>query len=155
MLLLASQLGFRAGDIAMVRGEHFDLELGCVRVVGKGGVEAFLPLSPEIVDLVPAMPRTGWWFPSRVRKGAHIRPDYVCIVVRAVCKRAGVPLHGAHPLRHWFGTTLVRSGTDLRTVQTLMRHASLATTAGYVEVSDQARRDAVARLPRLGQPTPA
>lgn len=153
MLILAAYGGFRAADIAMIRGEDFDLDLGTVRVVGKGGVESVLPLPPELEELAAAMPAHGWWFPSRSRKGDHLQPNYICIIVRAVCKRAGVPLHGAHPLRHWFGTHLVRNGVDLRTVQNLMRHASLATTAGYVEVSDEMLRAAVLRLPRLAPPT--
>ena len=62
--------------------------------------------------------------------------------------RAGVD-GTAHQLRHWYGTSLVRSGTDIRVAQTLMRHASLATTALYVAIDDGQQRDAIARLPVL------
>lgn len=151
MLTLAAYGGLRAAEIASVRGEHFDLEAATLRVRGKGGVEAVLPLHPEVIALAEAMPARGWWFPARTRPAGHLSPQYVSLLVRAVCKRAGVPLHGAHPLRHWFATTLVRGGADLRTTQTLMRHASLATTARYVEVADDARRAAVLRLPTLAK----
>jgi site-specific recombinase XerD len=70
----------------------------------------------------------------------------VSCAISIAMRRVGVP-STAHGLRHWFGTWLVRSGTDLRTAQTLLRHASLATTAIYVEVADDARRAAVLRLP--------
>ena len=61
-------------------------------------------------------------------------------------ERAGVPGGTAHRLRHWHGSKLVANGADLRTVQTLMRHANLTTTAIYVQVSDPKRMDAIDRL---------
>lgn len=150
MLLLGALQGLRAGEIAAVHGRHFDLGDGSMRVRGKGGVEAVLPLHRRVADLADRMPADGFWFPSRHRSAGHIRSERVSQLVRAACAEAGVPMHGAHPLRHWYATNLVRSGTDLRTTQSLMRHASLATTARYVEISDEARRAAVLRLPVLG-----
>ena len=49
-------------------------------------------------------------------------------------------------MRHWYATALVRGGADLRTVQTLMRHANLSTTAVYTAVADTTRAAAVGRL---------
>lgn len=120
-----------------------------MRVLGKGGVESVLPLHPEIVALAASMPTRDYWFPSD-RPGPHVLSRTVSVNVRRACAAAGVPLHGAHPLRHWFATWLVRGGADLRTTQTLMRHSSLATTARYCEVSEDSRRAAVLRLPSLG-----
>lgn len=150
MLILAAFEGLRAGEIAAVRGDDFDLDAGTMRVVGKGGVEAVLPLHETVARLARKMPATGYWFPAPI-KGGHIRSERVSQLVRMACEVSGVPAHGAHPLRHWYATNLVRSGTDLRTTQSLMRHASLATTARYVEISDEARRAAVSRLPNLGE----
>lgn len=53
----------------------------------------------------------------------------------------------AHQLRHWYATELVRAGVNLRIVQTLMRHASLQTTARYTKIDEQQARDALAALP--------
>lgn len=149
MLLLGALQGLRAGEIAAVHGRDFDLDDASMRVCGKGGVEAVLPLHRRVAGLAGRMPAGGFWFPSRQRAEGHIRSERVSQLVRAACADAGVPMHGAHPLRHWYATNLVRSGTDLRTTQSLMRHASLATTARYVEISDEARRAAVLRLPVL------
>ena len=55
----------------------------------------------------------------------------------------------AHSLRHWYATQLLREGADIRVVQQLMRHASLATTAGYLAVESDALTAAVAALPDL------
>ena len=63
--------------------------------------------------------------------------------------RAGVP-GSAHQLRHWFGTALVKAGVDLRTVQTLMRHSNLTSTAIYTLVADEQRIDGIGRLDPFG-----
>jgi site-specific recombinase XerC len=55
----------------------------------------------------------------------------------------GIPGGTARRLRHWYGTNLVASGADLRTTQTLTRHANLANTAIYTQVADEARVDAI------------
>lgn len=149
MILLAAYAGLRAGDIATLKAEHIDLHAGTIYVRGKGGIEALLPLHPDTAAVAADMPASGWWFPAQRRAAGHISPEYVSTIMTKVFLRAGAPDRGAHPLRHWFGTWLVRSGTDLRTVQDLMRHASLNTTAGYLEVADESRRNAVLGLPDL------
>lgn len=150
MIMLGAYQGLRRAEIAAVHGTDIDLDAESITVIGKGGVRSVLPLHPEVLALAVRMPRADWWFPSPQRPGEPISPQVVSLAIRAACRAAGVPEHGAHRLRHWYATSLVRSGTDLRTTQTLMRHASLATTARYVEVEDAARRAAVLRLPRLG-----
>ena len=49
-------------------------------------------------------------------------------------------------LRHFYGTELVRAGVNLRIVQTLMRHESLATTAIYTDVNQDQQRAGIAAL---------
>ena len=61
-----------------------------------------------------------------------------------------------HSLRHTYGTMLVRSGADIKTVQTLMRHSTPSMTLGiYVHYDSAKLREAVAALPRIGEPEPA
>lgn len=146
MVALGAFQGLRVHEIAKIRGEDFDLDSGVLRVVGKGGVAASLPLHPEVARIAEAMPRRGWWFVSAMAAGKPIQPRTVTTHIAAAMRRAevnGVP----HGLRHWHATNLLREGADIRTVQTLMRHASLATTEGYLEVDSDARRAAVLRLP--------
>lgn len=154
MLMLAAYQGLRAAEVAKVRGDDVDPGRNVLHVVGKGGVAANLPMHPEIAALAREMPRLGWWFPSPKRAGEPVHAHTVTMAVRRACARAGLPEMGAHRLRHWYGTELVNSGTDLRTAQTLLRHSSLTTTATYVQVNDEARRAAVLRLPTLGGDRP-
>ena len=94
------------------------------------------------------MPAIDWWFPSPLDPGRPIRRDSVSTAIGQVMRRAGVD-GTAHQLRHWYATELLHSGTDIRVVQTLMRHASLATTAQYAAVDDDQQREAVHRLPNI------
>ena len=147
MVHLAAYHGLRVHEIAKVRGEDVDLYARTLRIIGKGGADHTVPLHPVVLADARAMPRRGWWFPSA--DGTRpMRRDSVSAVISRAMTRAGIDGTG-HQLRHWYGTELVRSGTDVRVAQTLMRHASLATTALYVAVDDGQQRDAVARLPVL------
>lgn len=144
MILLALLAGLRVHEIAKVRGQDIDRAAWTIRVVGKGGVIADIPLHPMLVELAETMPSRGWWFPSAHPRG-RITGQSVSQRIKETMERAGVP-GSAHHLRHTFATELVDQGTDLRTVQELLRHASLATTQIYVRVADKAKADAVARL---------
>ena len=55
----------------------------------------------------------------------------------------------AHQLRHWYATTLLQGGTDVRVVQSLMRHANIATTVRYTRVNRRQQQEGMARLPLL------
>lgn len=149
MCLLAAYQGLRVHEIAKMHGRDVDLEAGLLRVAGKGGVIAELPLHPEVEAAALAMPRDSWWFSPTFAPERPIQGRTVTTHISTAMRRAGVS-GVPHSLRHWHATALLRSGTDIRTVQTLMRHASLATTQIYLEVTDEARRAAVLRLPTLG-----
>ena len=144
MILLGAYAGLRVHEIGKLRGE--DIRDGELRVAGKGGRVDFLPVHPVLQDVADRMPHIGWWFPSPADARNHVASTSVSAVVSRAMARAGVD-GTAHSLRHWFGTALVRAGVDLRTVQELLRHSSLATTAIYTAVDDGQRRAGVARLP--------
>ena len=60
-------------------------------------------------------------------------------------REVGLP-GSIHRFRATYGTNLLRNGENLRVVQELMRHASLATTQHYLGVSEDEKRDAIGRL---------
>ncbi len=158
MVLLGAYQGFRAGEIAAMHGSQIDLLAGELEVTGKGGTYSVLPLHPLIADLAKRMPRNDWWFPQYGKNrageaGGHILANSVVGTVGTAMKRAGIP-GGCHALRHWFASELLRQGTDLRVIQQLMRHASLATTQQYLHVDGEQRRLGLLSLPDLTLPEP-
>lgn len=157
MLRLALFAGFRAHEIAKVKGEDFDLIARTVTVTGKGGFTATLPLHHYVLEIAYQMPRRGYWFPG-VDRG-HQRRESVCGTLKDAMVRAGVTGSG-HWLRHWFGTALLEAGVDVRVVQTLLRHQNLATTEIYTKVSDSRRAQGIElldpfRLEPVAELTPA
>lgn len=147
-ILLGAYQGLRVHEIVKVRGEDIDLIGQRFRVVGKGGVDKWMPLHPIIAAEARTYPRRGYWFPSPTRPGRPIRRDSLSAVISRAMDRAEVP-GTAHSLRHWLGTELVRSGVNARIVQTLMRHASLATTAIYTLVDSDQQRAGLLALPEM------
>lgn len=146
MIMLAALSGLRVSEVARVKGEDVDLAGPRLWTVGKGGRRSMLPLHPLLVDAALTMPRRGWWFPGNTRRaGEHIHGKSVSDIVGQAMRRAevrGTP----HSLRHWYGTTLLDDGADLRTVQELLRHRSVATTQIYTRVPDARRHAAIGRL---------
>jgi integrase/recombinase XerD len=147
-VLLCAYQGLRVHEAAKIRGEDVDLIAHTLRVVGKGGVDELLPLHPVVAAEAEHYPRRGYWFPSYARPSRPVCSTSLSAVISRAMHRAGVP-GTAHSLRHWFGTELLRGGADARTVQTLMRHASLATTALYTLVNSDQQRAALHMLPGL------
>lgn len=143
MILLAAFQGFRVHEIAKVKGEHFDLIARTVTVSGKGGFTATLPLHPRVVEAARLMPAAGFWYPGADH--GHQRRESISGTIKEAMVRADVR-GSAHCLRHWFGTHLLESGVDVRTVQVLMRHQNLATTEIYTQVSDRLRIEGIERL---------
>jgi site-specific recombinase XerD len=139
MILFGALAGLRVHEIAKLHGRDFDLEHNVLTVTGKGGKTAMIPLHPLLVEEAARWPAKGYWFPNYVdnvhgKAGtSHIRSHAVTKAVGDAMKRAGFEAT-AHQLRHWFGTSLLLNGVELRIVQELMRHESPATTAGYTEV---------------------
>lgn len=149
MLLLAAFQGLRCHEIAKMRGEDVNLADGLLTVRGKGDVVAVLQLHPLVSALAAEFPVRGWWFPTHNgNEHGDVGPmlaKSVSHVLSEVFKRAGVA-GGAHRLRHWHGTKLIEEGTDVRVVQTLLRHSSLSTTALYTKISPEQQRVAINRL---------
>ncbi len=148
MIHLMAYQGLRRHEVAKFRGEDIDLIAGTVTVRGKGGVVAVNPLHDVIRADAAAMPRRGWWFPAYRDPSTHVQAHSVGGVVARALRRCGVDATG-HQLRHWFGTSLLGAGVDVRIVQELMRHASLNTTALYTRVHADQQRAGLARLQSL------
>jgi integrase/recombinase XerD len=144
MILLATLAGLRVHEIAKFSGEDIDWETMAMIVTGKGGKTAYLPVHPLIAQDACRFPREGAWFPAYGREGP-ITPHAVSKAIKSCMDRAGVR-GKPHQLRHYYGTALLRNGANLRVVQELMRHGSIATTQIYTEVTTSEMRAAVNAL---------
>lgn len=151
-ILLGCRMGMRAHEIAKIRGSDFDVEKERLLIEGKGGHERWVPVHADVLQIVGQYP-AGYWFPGRDR--GHIAAKSVSHVLTQARKRAGIVggrLSG-HSLRHAYATSLVETGANLRTVQELLGHADLSTTAIYTRVSARNRISSVAKLPPIPMPT--
>jgi integrase/recombinase XerD len=147
-LLYAS--GLRATEcvalpLAALRGEGV-----LVPVRGKGGRERLVPIPPRVRALVAAARPEGtrYVFPSTSRAG-HLTRQGLGKMLKAAALEAGLdPARvSPHVLRHSFATHLLARGADLRSLQTLLGHADIATTQVYTRVMQERLRQALAAHP--------
>jgi len=120
---------------------------------GKGGKDRQTLLPAKLLDLLRCYWRsqrpTGWLFP-RSDSTRPIAPKILFLACRKAAQRAGIskPVH-PHSLRHAFATHLLEAGVNLRTIQILLGHANLETTARYLHVADVAVRSTTSPLDSL------
>ena len=136
--------GLRVGEVAGLTVDRIDLDRGRVLVLGKGSKEREIPMSDHAVDALSAYLTQGRGimapeggrelFYNKRKKGFSPRD------IRSMVERyGGTVLPGKrvtpHTLRHSFATHLLEGGADIRAVQELLGHASVATTQRYTHVS--------------------
>ena len=137
--------GLRASEACSLRVRDLDFTGGTLRVVGKGEKTRILPFLGAVRQSVQRYLEeregdAGWLFLTR--SGGPLRREDLWRIVRRRAQQAGIPRVRLHPhtLRHSFATHLLRHGMDLRTLQSLLGHASLGTTEVYTHF-DQELRD--------------
>lgn len=147
MILLGALAGMRVHEIAKMHGEDIDLSNRILTITGKGGSTEMVPLHDELAREAAQYPRDDYWFPAYAKQTAspHVTRQGVYAAIKGVMDRAAI-VGTPHQLRHWYGTSLLDVGVDVRVVQELMRHKSLDTTAIYTQVSLFKRREGIDRL---------
>lgn len=142
MILLATFGGLRRSEIARVHAD--DIEGDFLLVTGKGGRRRFIPIHPVLAPHIEIIKtRGGWAFPGRFT--GHCHPDHVG---KNLSRLLGSGWTG-HTLRHRFATTAYSGSRDLRAVQELLGHASVATTQIYVGLDTESLTRAVRQIPPL------
>ena len=148
MLRLAAEAGLRRAEIAQmhVRDLRGDSGRRQLLVHGKGGKERVVPVTDDLAAVIAAGAAGhtlggsshGWLFPSDKGCG-HVTPA----TVGEVCSAALGPAATLHQLRHRFASKAYRGTRNLRAVQELLGHASVAVTERYTAVDDDERRAAM------------
>jgi integrase/recombinase XerC len=131
---LAGWCGLRAGEISRIHRDTLQpAGAGADLLVdGKGGVQRIVPIPPPVLLLMqPYMHNRGPLFRRTWSTGRPVTPDDVSAMSSKFIHGLGLP-YTLHTLRHRFATRLAEQSRDLRLVQDLLGHGSLATTAFYV-----------------------
>ncbi len=156
LLLMA---GLRRAELLGLDAEDVADDCSELRVVGKGNVERLIPLPDDarttLVRHIEAGDiRSGPVFLNRA--GKRMGSTTLQRLWKRLLRRANLDDEGftIHSCRHTYATMLVRNGTDIRTVQELLGHADLSTTATYLHSDLSTKREAVGNLP-LGESTSA
>jgi integrase/recombinase XerD len=106
---------------------------------GKGQKDRYVMLSPKLLQILRdwwRVERPGHWLFPGDKPGGHITTNSVALACRHVQRICKIPKPiTPHSLRHAFAVHLLESGTDVRTIQLLLGHRSLATTAKYLRIA--------------------
>ncbi len=141
-LLYAS--GLRVSEVCAL--SLADLSEGCVRVLGKGRKERLVPVSKRAEKAIDHYllnfrnQRCGCDNPPlfTTKRGRRVDRTSVWLRIKAAAKAAGICKNiSPHTLRHSFATHLLENGADVRVIQELLGHASVATTDRYTHLSNK------------------
>ena len=151
VLMLLSRLGLRAGEVAAIELRDVDWRNGELFVRGKAGRRERLPLPVDVGEALAGYVRRGRprvacerLFLRVIAPIGPLTSDAVSEVVRHACRRCGLPVVGAHALRHTAATETLRAGGSLAEIGQLLRQQTAFTTAIYARV-DRAALSALAR----------
>ena len=150
VLELAYASGLRLAELRHLRLEQLHLDAGFVTVIGKGDKERVVPVGRKAVEalrdyldrgrptLVTRKTPANVFLTTRGGPFAHVT---LWLRIKQRVKRAGIERNVTpHMLRHSFATHLLENGADLRVIQELLGHASLATTEVYTHVESSRLR---------------
>ncbi|MEW6088894.1 MAG: site-specific tyrosine recombinase/integron integrase [bacterium] len=135
--------GVRISELCNLDMDNLDMSEKIIRVFGKGAKERMISFDHEATNKAidaylfvrnERQPKNNAVFINKFNK--RISPRYVEMVFKEYLKKAGIDKKlSPHSLRHTMATMLVENGADLRSVQEILGHTSVATTQIYTEVS--------------------
>jgi integrase/recombinase XerC len=133
--------GLRLAELAALDVRDIDPYNETVRVLGKGSKERIIPVGEPALEAIQqyrsrADVSSGPLFLNKLRK--RLSATAVWALVKKYLRLAQIPVPASpHKLRHSFATHLLDAGADLRSVQSLLGHASLSTTQIYTHVTTE------------------
>jgi integrase/recombinase XerD len=140
MLYLLYVSGMRVSELVTLKTTDFHFDTGFVAVVGKGGKERMIPLPSTITELLITYIRSisHKQYLFSITYGKKIKPlsrQSCWMILKKLCVQAGIqkPV-SPHQLRHSFATHMLKKGADLRSLQELLGHETIATVQIYTHV---------------------
>ncbi len=145
MLELFYASGLRVSELVGLDIENIDINIGYVRVIGKGRKERVVPVNKKAVEVIvrylkerigflQGKSETEALFVNKY--GKRLTRRAVGMIVRKYMLKSGINKHiSPHSLRHTFATHLLDAGADLRFIQELLGHSSISTTQVYTHTS--------------------
>ena len=140
VLTVCYATGLRISEAVHLTAAAIDSKRMVIRVEqGKGRKDRYVMLPPKLLDMLRSYWKSAhpgaWLFPGRW-PGQPISPLSINRTCREVSQQCGIgkPV-GPHSLRHAFAVHLLEAGTDLRTIQLLLGHRNLSTTARYLMIA--------------------
>ena len=145
--------GLRVSELVTLRISNLFLEEGFIKVNGKGSKERLVPISRR------AIKELRYWFEDRNlmkikqgeedyvflnRRGSHLTRTMILIMIKRQAEAAGIKKTiSPHTLRHSFATELLKGGADLRIIQAMLGHESIATTQIYTHIDTTTLREEI------------
>ncbi len=159
LIMTTYATGVRVSELVHLRVEDIHSDRMLVRVnQGKGRKDRYTLLSPRLLQELRA-----YWMQYRPRPWLFLNRDGTSHLPAKTAQKVFTILkhrakvnhgHGIHSLRHSFATHLMEAGVDLPTIQRLLGHASLATTARYLHVTQKHLGHVQSPLELLRMPQP-
>jgi integrase/recombinase XerC len=131
--------GARLSELTVLNVGDIEWEAGVVRLFGKGRKERIVPIGSRALSAIRAYldarasRNNGALFVGE--SGRRLSSRTIARIVTAAGRTAGEPETSPHTLRHSFATHLLEGGADLRAIQEMLGHASLATTQRYTHLT--------------------
>jgi integrase/recombinase XerD len=140
--------GLRVTEVINLRLTHLYLDIGFIRVIGKGNKERLVPIGDEATKFIniylahsrnliqPKLGQEDILFLNR--RGAGLSRVMVFYIIKEAAAKANINKNiYPHTLRHSFATHLIEGGADLRAVQEMLGHESITTTEIYTHLDRQ------------------
>lgn len=149
--------GLRVSEVISLRRSHLYLDIGFIRVVGKGDKERLIPIGAEaskhveiyLRDIRVHLPQKKEYEDILFlnRRGGKLSRVMVFYIIKELAEKANIQKSiSPHTFRHSFATHLVEGGADLRAVQEMLGHESITTTEIYTHLDRNFLRDTLNRF---------
>lgn len=157
MLETMYSCGLRVSEVVNLKISCLYLDVGFIRVIGKGDKERLVPIGSDASKYIRI-------YKENIRVHQPLQPGFedilflnkhgrtlsrvmIFYIIRDLAKKAGITKHiSPHTFRHSFATHLVEGGADLRAVQEMLGHESITTTEIYTHLDRDFLRDTLQRF---------